>query len=117
MLLYTAAQGLLYTQSPRLVPRNQVTLNNKMCSYSTMEHTPGQGELTISHIQAPGSNITNSEEWRAYLGDEIQDGMKNGKEADRFHQYLAQFQNADMSVYVSNLAETGNGGLRMEISI
>ena len=35
--------------------------------------------------------------------------MENGEEADRFHQYLARFQNADMSVYVSNLEETEDG--------
>ena len=43
--------------------------------------------------------------------------MENGKEADRFHQYLAHFRNADMSVYVSDLEITGDGGPRKEIFI
>lgn len=60
------------------------------------------------------STLIEQELWRTYFGDEIKDGVENGEEADRFHQYLAQFRNADMSVYVSDLEETG-GGLRREI--
>ena len=73
--------------------------------------------LTIYSTEVYNSALIEQEFWRAYFGDEILDGVENGKEADRFHQYLAHFRNADMSVYVSDLEITGDSGPRKEIFI
>ncbi|KAI9790175.1 MAG: hypothetical protein M1816_005375 [Peltula sp. TS41687] len=49
------------------------------------------------------------EPWRSYFADEINRGHQEGEHADRFEQYLVCFQNADVSVYVSDLVDDASG--------
>ena len=49
-----------------------------------------------------------AEPWRDYLRQELERGRNNQRGVDRFERYLADFQGANSSVYVSDLVDCGS---------